>query len=98
MKEIDTAIERIKYFESIYDEVSQSIESLKNNLDQYEESLSKLKELKDYYNSSKYMEDYTLDEKGMIPKDLKRGILSEDGIDDLLIENIELKERLKNLK
>ncbi|WP_300331619.1 DUF4298 domain-containing protein [Fusobacterium sp.] len=98
MKEIDTAIERIKYFESIYDEVSQNIESLKNNLDQYEESLSKLKELKDYYNSSKYMEDYTLDEKGMIPKDLKRGILSEDSIDDLLIESIELEERLKNLK
>lgn len=98
MKEIDTAIERIKYFESIYDEVSQNIESLKKNLDQYEESLSKLKELKDYYNSSKYMEDYTLDEKGMIPKDLKRGILSEDSIDDLLIESIELEERLKNLK
>ncbi len=98
MEEITNAIERIKYFEFIYDEISKNINSLKNSLNQYEENLSKLKELKEYYTSNRYMEDFILDERGLIPKDIKRGILSEDSIEDLLIENLELEKRLKNIK
>lgn len=36
--------------------------------------------LDEYYKSPLWREDYEADEAGMIPKDLPRGILSEDGI------------------
>ena len=49
-----------------------------------------VRELETYYESDEWKEDYAADEKGVLPKDLKRGILSEDGLYDLL-------ERYKSL-
>lgn len=98
MEDTKSVIKRIEYFEKIYDNITNNIEKLENLLDEYEENLSKIKELEEYYSSEIYMRDYILDEQGKIPTDIKRGILSEDGIYDLLIKNKELKERLKKIK
>ena len=35
--------------------------------------------LLDYYENGQWLQDYRLDEQGLLPSDLKRGILSEDG-------------------
>ena len=35
--------------------------------------------LMDYYENGQWLRDYRLDEQGLLPSDLKRGILSEDG-------------------
>ena len=35
--------------------------------------------LLDYYENGQWLLDYRLDEQGLLPSDLKRGILSEDG-------------------
>ena len=35
--------------------------------------------LLDYYENGQWLRDYRLDEQGLLPSDLKRGILSEDG-------------------
>ena len=43
-----------------------------------------LKALSDYYGSPAWKRDFAADEAGHLPKDLKRGVLSEDGIYDLL--------------
>ena len=45
-----------------------------------------LQELMEYYESGRGMEDYRLDEEGGLPPGLKRGVLSEDGVYDLLCE------------
>ena len=37
-----------------------------------------------YYGSDKWKTDFAADEAGLLPKDLKRGVLSEDGLYDLL--------------
>jgi hypothetical protein len=37
-----------------------------------------------YYGSNDWKQDYADDEAGRLPKDLKRGVLSEDGIWNLL--------------
>jgi hypothetical protein len=37
-----------------------------------------------YYESGLWLADYTLDEQGLLPRDLKRGVLSQDGLWDLL--------------
>lgn len=44
-----------------------------------------------------YEKDFRDDEKGLLPPDLKRGVLSEDGIWNLLEEVRSLKERMQDL-
>jgi GNAT superfamily N-acetyltransferase len=43
-----------------------------------------LRQLSDYYSSPAWKRDFAADEAGLLPKDLKRGVLSEDGIYGLL--------------
>jgi hypothetical protein len=39
-----------------------------------------------YYSSGEWLEDYEADERGEFPPDLKRGVLSQDGLYNLLEE------------
>jgi len=41
--------------------------------------------LADYYENGQWLRDYELDECGKLPKDLKRGVLSEDGLYNFLM-------------
>ena len=43
-----------------------------------------MKELAAYYEDDDWREDFEADEAGKLPADLKRGVLSEDGIYDVL--------------
>ncbi|MBQ4095340.1 MAG: DUF4298 domain-containing protein [Oscillospiraceae bacterium] len=40
--------------------------------------------LSEYMDSGQWLCDYTADEQGLIPQDVKRGVLSQDGLYDLL--------------
>ena len=51
--------------------------------------------LTQYLESGQWLRDYELDEKGKLPCDLKRGILSEDGLYNL-IADIEQAKRKKS--
>ena len=42
--------------------------------------------LDEYYRSSLWRGDFEADERGELPPDLKRGVLSQDGLNDLLEE------------
>ena len=46
--------------------------------------------LKEYQDSGLWLEDFEADERGELPPDLRRGVLSEDGLYNLFdeIENI----------
>ena len=43
-----------------------------------------LKKLDAYYRSDKWKRDFAADEAGLLPENLKRGVLSEDGLYNLL--------------
>ena len=43
-------------------------------------------ELRDYYTGGQWLEDYEAEERGELPEDLKRGVLSQDGLWDLMEE------------
>lgn len=45
-----------------------------------------LAQLEAYYSSGQWLEDYEADERGELPPDLKRGVLSQDALYDLLEE------------
>lgn len=42
--------------------------------------------LREYQVSGQWLKDYENDEKGKLPSELKRGVLSEDGLYNLLNE------------
>ena len=81
-------IERIKKYESYMDEATLLIRTDRNS-DRLKYLIS---ELEAYYESVKWRKDFESDEAGLLPKNLKRGVLSEDGINDLLDEYKEVSE------
>ena len=46
----------------------------------------KIDVLKEYYHSGLWLQDYECDERGELPKNLKRGILSQDSLDTFFSE------------
>lgn len=78
---IDSAISRIEKMEALFDMVSSAI-SQGNPISGDAKRAAKL--LSDYYSGGDWLFDYELDEKRLLPKELKRGVLSQDGLYDLL--------------
>ena len=94
MKKQD-ATERIKEMEEILDRVSEVLSRVEKDLDEFEKIQSDIQKLESYYTGLDWKKDFRLDEEGKLPKDLKRGVLSEDGIYNLLEKNKELMELIK---
>lgn len=86
---------RIEKMEQVLDQSSLAIKNLQKAIAEYEAIQTSLDVLKEYYQSELWLQDYDDDQSGKLPADLKRGILSEDAIDTLLIENNEVLERMK---
>lgn len=63
-------------------------------LDKYEAVHEDIEALDSYYGSEDWKQDYADDEAGLLPPYLKRGVLSEDGIWNLLSDAHELSDRL----
>ena len=87
-------IERIRYHEETLDETRKILDELNALLDRYIANGERLAELSKYYGSPEWMEDFEADEDGRLPSDLKRGVLSEDGVYDLLSDNKDTISRL----
>ncbi len=84
------ARKRISEMEEIFDEVAAAQDSLERAVDNYKSLQDKVRKLEDYYSCDQWKEDFAMDERGEIPADIKRGVLSEDGIYDLLERNSEI--------
>ena len=93
-----TREERITYYEEILDQTAAAIRNLDAALNEYEAVRPLLQELERYYTGPEWKADYDADAAGDLPRDLKRGVLSEDGIDDVLSDFRDLEERLAALK
>ena len=72
--------ERVAFYEQIYDELVAVSGGFS------EEQQRKLLLLDEYYTSGEWRTDYEADEAGQLPAELKRGVLSQDGVYDLLSE------------
>ena len=77
-------VTRIKKMEQKYDRFLELLE--KYNSDELKELKRLGKQLNEYYTSKSWKEDYEADEQGNLPSDLKRGVLSQDGLYDALKE------------
>ena len=90
-------IDRIREMEVCLDISAAAVKALSEALDQYEAAQKSYKKLSDYYGSSRWMKDYEADEADKLPQDLKRGVLSEDAVYDLITENHALQVRMMKL-
>ena len=88
-------IARIGQMEKRFDRISAAMKRLSVALDKYDAVQDDIAALNDYYGSQEWRQDFADDEAGLLPKDLKRGVLSEDGIWNLLSDIRELNHRLK---
>ena len=87
-------IERIQHYETLLDRVAPVLGNLEEALDAFEGIQDDVKELAAYYEDEDWREDFEADEAGRLPADLKRGVLSEDGIYDVLSGHYALTIRL----
>lgn len=87
--------ERIKEMEQKMNRASMAVMGLSAALDQFEAAKNDIDTLNTYYGSSEWKEDFDADQQNLLPKGLKRGVLSEDGLWNLLEDYRELKKRLK---
>ncbi|MDG6804539.1 DUF4298 domain-containing protein [Glaesserella parasuis] len=80
----EARLAKIREMEQILNEAS----SLMNKMEQLQQSwtvlLPKIRELENYY-SEQWQEDYNADERGEIPSEMIRGVLSEDAVYNLFI-------------
>ncbi len=89
-------IERIARYEERMDEVFRAVEELQNAIAAFRAAEPAISELSRYYGSVQWREDFEADEAGLLPEALKRGVLSEDGLYDLLAQADQLRELLKD--
>ncbi len=90
-------IERISMMEDRYDEVIRVLAALEEAVDEYKNYKTELDALKDYMDSGQWKEDFEADEAGLIPADVKRGVLSEDGLYNLLQDAGTILDRARNV-
>jgi hypothetical protein len=84
--------------QQLFDFVLKAIKEHPLSLDKYEEAKKAIASLSRYYDSEEWRKDYEADEAGLLPKDLKRGVLSEDGVWNLLSDWRELEVCFWSLK
>ena len=77
-------IERIQYMENLLDFVIETRKEQHTNQEKSARIQEALRILAEYYGSDEWKQDFADDEAGRLPKDLKRGVLSEDGLWNLL--------------
>ena len=81
-----TDLQRIKDLEYKFSEVSRVLAALDMALDEFYGVKNYIDDLREYMESGQWKADFEADERGEIPADLERGVLSEDGLYDLLDE------------
>ena len=92
----DERIERIKKMEEKLDKVNPKINSFEESLNNLNTVFDDIKCLSEYY-KKEWKEDYEADEQGKIPKDIKRGVLSQDTLFNLLGKLNEMQKDITEL-
>ena len=86
---------RIMTMEERMDRARKAVHDLQNAMEQLEAVKKDVDSLSDYYENGTWRQDYEADEAGMLPKDLKRGVLSQDALYDILTEFDTLEKQIR---
>lgn len=91
-------IDRITRMETLFDKSEEVVRRLEQAIEDFNALQPAIAELEAYYTSPQWRTDFEADEAGQLPQDLKRGVLSEDGIWNLLGDYQRLKEHLQTIE
>ena len=90
---MEDVVARVMQMETYMDEVCAMLQTNPKAIKETAELRKKIAALTDYMDSGQWLKDYEADERGELPTDLKRGVLSQDALYNLLAEIREIKER-----
>lgn len=90
-------IERIKKMDAVLVEAKAAVNKLGAALEEYISLKPQIDELFEYYQSPLWMKDYDDDSLGRIPKDLRREVISQDAVYDLMEQIVELNAQFSEL-
>ena len=87
---LNDVIARVEQMEAYFDQMQEACRDSARSLSE-PACAQMLKALKAYYEGGQWLRDYELDERGILPQTLKRGVLSQDGVYNLLtaIEDVQ---------
>ena len=89
--------ERVAAMECEYAQAEAVLKNLEEALEQLESIRPGLRALDEYLGSPLWYRDRATDEAGGFPPELRRGVLTEDAIYDLLAEHRQMRERSLSL-
>ena len=89
---LNEAAERVRKMEMYFDILQKTLNENPQAFRDDDSVKSMLMELTQYYDGGQWLNDYRLDEMGLIPRDLKRGVLAEDSVYNLLDDIRQLEE------
>lgn len=79
-----TQVNRIMDMEQLLNSITAAIRELEASLEHFEQALPLLQTLTAYYQSEQWQKDYNDDGAGKLPANLRRGVLAQDTVYDLL--------------
>lgn len=97
MMESTERIRRITDMEAVLDTASAAVAAMNAALDAYEALQPQMQRLEAYYTGPQWLADHDADGAGALPAGLKRGVLSEDAVYDLLTDRQTLLQRMAAL-
>ena len=90
-------LQRIAAMEAAFDRTAAAVQALEKALDEYQTVKPDIDRLTDYLETGAWREDFEADEAGLVPKGLKRGVLSEDGLYDLLSDIVLVNQQMQDI-
>ena len=94
---MEERIKRIEDMEERMDRTWKAVRELQTAIEQFNGVREDVEALSDYYENGCWRQDYEADEAGVLPEDLKRGVLSQDALYDLLAEYEALEGQLRTI-
>ena len=91
------ALERIRSMEEILQGAKPVLAQLDAALEVYAAQADGLRALARYYGGEDWRADLALDEAGLLPPTLRRGVLSEDEVYDLLCDERRIRDQMRRL-
>ena len=97
VKANESQLARIYRMEGILNKSGKAVRDLQEALDRYVSLEEEIRELELYYTDGQWQNDFADDEAGKLPRDLRRGVLSEDAVFDFLTLRDEVISKYKEL-
>ena len=94
---VESQIARIYRMEEILDKSGKAVRDLQEALNRYVALEEEIRELELYYTGGQWQKDFADDESGKFPRNLRRGVLSEDAVFDFLALRDEVISKYKEL-